>query len=152
MKAFVLPFVPPAVPSGPKQKTTRALVRLTLVVFSGLLAVGVSRAEADMITWHWAGPVTGHLFAFGQCPPGADCGPRLESVVPVGTTVDVFVSLDLGATPNANCFAGNPTATFQVLGRTYTNIGFLWLDGMGFGPGMCAPNVNWVEVVAPSWG
>lgn len=125
--------------------------RLTLVILSALLVLGASRAEAGVITWHWAGPVTGYAFT-SVCAPGEDCGPRLDTVVPLGTNIDVFVSLDPDAPPNANCFAGNASASLQVRGRTYANTGFVWVDGMGFGPGICSQNLDHVEVVVPVWG
>lgn len=129
------------------------LRRLTLVILSGVLVLGVSRADAGTLTtWHWAGPVTGYVFGFGSCFGEVDCGPRLETVVPLGTRVDVFVTLDPAATPNANCLMGTASATFQVLGRTYTGTGYVWEDGMGFGGGFCSPSQNAVEVVAPGWG
>jgi hypothetical protein len=127
--------------------------RLTLVILSGLLLLDVSRAEAALITWHWAGPVTGHSFA-SPCNPGFDC-PTLDTVVPVGSTVDVFVTLDpvVPSYPNSsNCLWGNASASLQVAGRTYTSQGFVWVDAMGFGPGICAPGSNRVEVVVPGWG
>ena len=124
---------------------------LTFVILLSLFVVGVSRAEAGTITWHWAGPVTGYIFPF-DCPPGADCGPRLETVVPLGTPIDVFVTLDPATPPNANCLAGTASASLQVLGRTYTNTGYVWVDAMGFGPGICAPGFDHVEIVVPSWG
>lgn len=127
------------------------LRKLTLVILSGLF-FSVSSAEAGTITtWHWSGPVTGYSFSF-PCEPGTDCGPLLQSVVPLGTTVDVSVTLDPGATPNTNCLAGTASTTLQVLGRTYTNTGFVWVDGMGFGPGICSSSLDHVEVVVPTWG
>ena len=152
MKARALPLLTVSVALGVKACASAVSARLTFVVVSGLFVLGVSSAEAGtMTTWHWAGPVTGYQFAL-HCPPGEDCGPRLESVVPLGTNVDVIVSLDPAAAPNANCLAGTAAATLQVLGRTYTRTGFVWVDGMGFGPGVCAPGSNRVEVVVPGWG
>ena len=112
-----------------------------------LLLLSVARAEAAMITWHWAGPVTGHIGSpFG--------GPSLDTVVPLGTTVDVFVSLDPDAAylNPAICLQGIASASLQVLGRTYTNQGFVWVDAFGFGGGICAPGSDRVEIVVPSWG
>lgn len=124
--------------------------RLTFVVLWGLLALGVSRAEAGMITWHWAGPVTGYV----GCSPGS-CGETLDTVVPLGTPVDVFVSLD-PARPSPNpgfpCYRGTASASLQVLGRTYTSTGFVWDEGHGFGPGVCVPGYDEIEIVVPSWG
>ena len=121
-------------------------VRLIMLV-AALTTAGVAKTEASLITWHWAGPVTGYA--------GATLGgPSLETVVPLGTTVDVFVSLDPGA-PSLNpafCLQGTASASLEVLGRTYSNEGFVWVDAMGFGPGICAPGSNWVEIVVPSWG
>jgi PEP-CTERM motif len=152
MKAFVLPFVPPAVSSGPKHKTTQGLGRLTLVLLSGVLLLGVPRAEAGMITWQWAGPVNGYV----GCPPGAECGARFDEVVPLGTNVNVFVSLDPLVPTNPNfstsCFWGTADTSFEVLGRTYSGLGHVWVDAAGFGPGVCAPSSNRVEVVVPGWG
>jgi hypothetical protein len=114
------------------------------------LVLGVSKAEAATIIWHWAGPVTGYSSSFG-CNPGFDC-PTLDTVVPLGTNVDVFVSLDPATPPNANCLAGTASASLQVLGRTYTNTGFVWVDALGFGGGICSQNFDHVEIVVPSWG
>src|SRR5688572_21903717 len=58
-----------------------------------LLLLGAARAEATPITWHWAGPVSGYACIFGGCTPG------LDTAVPLGTTVDVFVTLDPDLAP-----------------------------------------------------
>lgn len=121
--------------------------RLLVLAAALITPFAAATAEAAMITWHWAGPVTGHIGpTFG--------GPSLDTVVPVGTTVDVFVSLDPTAPylNAASCLQGTASASLQVLGRTYTNQGFVWVDGMGFGPGGCAAGSNWVEIVVPGWG
>src|SRR4030095_15023092 len=91
-------------------------------------------AAAGMITWHWVGAVTGYS--------GVPAGLTLDMVVPLGTPVDVIVSLAPDAPPlnSAICLQGTASATLQVLGRTYTNGGFVWEDAMGFGPGACAPS------------
>ena len=107
---------------------------------------GAARAKAGLITWHWAGPVTGYT--------SAPVGLKLESVVPLGTPVDVFLTFDPDAPflNPAQCLQGMGTTSMQVLGRTYTNQGYVWEDAQGFGPGVCAPGSNSVEVVVPSWG
>ena len=141
MARLVLPFLP-----------LSTFARLTLVIVSGLLGLGVSRAEAAPITWHWAGPVTGYSGL--PCNPGFDC-PTLDTVVPMGTRVDVFVSLDpeVPTFPNSsNCLWGTASASLQVVGQTYTNTGFIWVDAFGFGGGICAPGSDRVEIVVPSWG
>jgi hypothetical protein len=154
MNAFVLPFVPPAVTSGHTQKTTRVLVRLTLVILSGVLLLGVARAEAGMITWHWAGPVTG----YAGCIPGVTapvCGVTLDTVVPLGTTIDLFVSIDPllpPPDPGRPCYRGTASASFQVVGQTYTGTGHVWDEAHGFGSGLCVPGLNMVEIVVPFWG
>lgn len=128
------------------------LCRMTLVILSGLFVLGVSRAEAGIITWHWAGEVTGYTL---RCAPGTDCGPRLESVVPLGTPIDVFVSLDPGLpppNPASPCYRGTASTSLQVLGRTYTGTGHVWDEGHGFGPGLCMPGYNVIEIVVPGWG
>ena len=125
-----------------------------LLVVLTTAELGVRNAEAATITWHWAGSVTGYAFAF-PCAPGSDCGPALETVVPLGTTVDVFVSLDPGLpspNPSSPCFRGTASASLQVLGRTYTSTGFVWDEGFGFGPGVCVPGYNVIEIVVPGWG
>lgn len=122
-------------------------VKLLLVVPTLVLAgFGVGTATAAPITWHWTGIVTGHTDARG--------GANLDSVVPVGTPVDVTVSLDPAAAAlnPAICLQGMASTSLQVLGRTYTNAGYVWEDAMGFGPGVCAPWLDNVEIVVPSWG
>src|ERR1051325_1962443 len=117
-----------------------------------LIALGISTAEAGTITWHWAGPVTGYIGI--SCPPG-ECGLSLESAVPRGTPIDLFLSLDPNSTPpnpQLPCLRGTASASLQVLGRTYTNTGFVWDEGHGFGPGTCVPGYDFIEVVVPSWG
>jgi hypothetical protein len=122
--------------------------RLVLLVAALTTAeFGAATAEAGMITWHWAGPVTGYVGdGFG--------GPTLDAVVPLGTPVDVIVSFDPGAPylNPATCLQGMSSASLQVLGRTYTNQGYVWVDAMGLGPGVCAPSLDHVEIVVPSWG
>ena len=151
---YSLPLSVSTVPSDTTRLAMSPFGRLTLVVVSSLLLLGVSRAEAGLITWHWAGPVTGYAFMF-PCAPGVDCGPTLDTVVPLGTTVDVFLSIDpLRPPPNPQspCYRGTASASLQVLGRTYTNTGHVWDEGFGFGPGTCAPGYDVIEVVVPSWG
>ena len=126
----------------------KSCTKLVLLVAAlTTVELGVSTAEAGMITWHWAGPVTGYSGnAFG--------GPTLDEVVPLGTPVDVFVTLDPDA-PYLNprtCLQGMASSSLQVLGRTYTNQGFVWVDGLGFGPGICSSSFDQVEIVVPSWG
>ncbi|HYE85583.1 MAG TPA: PEP-CTERM sorting domain-containing protein [Vicinamibacterales bacterium] len=123
--------------------------RTKLVLLVAALATahfGVATAAAATITWHWEGTVTGHTDARG--------GPSLETVVPLGTPVGVTVTFDPDA-PDLNpgiCLQGTASASLRVLDRTFTGGGFVWEDAMGFGPGMCAPSVNNVEIVVPSWG
>jgi len=127
--------------------------RLVLVaVSSWVLLLGAARAEAAPITWHWAGPVTG--YAGQSCNPGFNC-PTLDRVVPLGTTVDVIVSLDPDLPPpnsRTPCNRGTASASLQLLGRTYTNTGVVWDEGYGFGPGLCVPGYDEIEIVVPSWG
>jgi hypothetical protein len=116
-----------------------------------LLFIGVATAEATPITWHWAGPVTGY-----RCMSGGPCDATLDTIVPLGTTVDVFLSLDpdVPTYPNSslNCLWGYASTSLQVLGRTYTSRGFVWDEAYGFGPGICVPGYDVIEVVVPSWG
>lgn len=125
----------------------RTVKLIVLVAALTTTELGVAKAEAALITWHWAGPVTG----YSGDPLG---GPSLATVVPLGATVDVFVSLDPTAPylNPATCLQGTATASFQVVGQTYTNAGFVWVDAMGFGPGICNPGSNLAEIVVPSWG
>lgn len=108
--------------------------------------LSVATADAATIVWHWAGTVTGHS--------GAHIGLNLDTVVPLGTRVDVRVSFDPDAAylNPAICLQGMASVSLEVLGRTYTNGGYVWEDAMGFGPGMCAPSLDNVEIVVPSWG
>ena len=151
---YSLPLGVSTVPSDTRQLALSPFRRLTLVVLSGLFVFGVASAEAGTIIWHWAGPVTGHTFV-NPCATGIDCGPTLDTVVPLGTTVDVFLSIDpLRPPPNPQspCYRGTASASLQVLGRTYTNTGHVWDEGFGFGPGVCVPGYDVVEIVVPSWG
>jgi hypothetical protein len=125
--------------------------RVALLLGTCLVLLGVARAEAATITWHWAGPVTGYTCVFGPCGPTT-----LDSVVPLGTPVDVFVSLDPDAAPSnpsLPCYLGSASASLQVLGRTYTNTGSVFVDGAGFA-GSCATggaSSDQVEIVMPNW-
>jgi hypothetical protein len=151
---YSLPLSITTVPSHGRRRASSLRGRLTLVILLGLSLFGVSRAEAGMITWHWAGPVTG--YSGESCNPGFDC-PTLDTVVPLGTNVDVFVTLD-PAVPiptyptSSNCLWGTGSASLQVVGRTYTNQAFIWVDAFGFGGGICAPGSDRVEIVVPLWG
>jgi hypothetical protein len=117
------------------------------VLATCVLLLSVARAEAEIITWHWSGAVTGYI-------GGESGGPALSTIVPLGTTVDVFVSLDPVAPylDPTSCLQGTASASLQVLGRTYTNQAFVWVDAAGFGPGLCLPGSDGVEIVVPSWG
>ncbi len=124
-----------------------------LVVALTMAELGVARADAAPITWHWAGPVTGYV-----CAGGSNCsiGSTLDTVVPLGTTVDVFLSFDpvvpTHPNPSLPCLWGTASASLQVVGRTYTSTGFVWDEAHGFGPGVCVPGFNVVEIVVPVWG
>lgn len=117
-----------------------------------LLSVGAAKADAAPITWYWSGPVTGHACAAGSAP----CDITLDSVLPLGTEVHVSVSFepDFPTYPSTlnPCLMGFASASLQVIGRTYTTEAYVWDDATGFGGGTCVPGVNWVEIVAPSWG
>jgi hypothetical protein len=111
-----------------------------------------ARADADPMTWHWAGPVNGYA-----CTTGAPCPITLDTTVPLGTTVDVFVTLNLNpvgspSNPAIPCNRGSASASLQVLGQTYTGSGVVWDEGHGFGSGGCVPGYDVVEVVVPAWG
>jgi hypothetical protein len=83
------------------------------------------------------------------------CGATLDTVVPLGTSIDVFVSLDPDRpppNPQSPCYRGTASASLHVLGRTYTYTGFVWDEGHGFGPGVCVPGYDAVEIVVPTWG
>jgi hypothetical protein len=113
-----------------------------------LLLFGATSAEAAMITWEWAGPVTGYQCAFGPCPID------LDTVVPLGTPVTVSMAFDPVApppNPSLPCLKGTATVSLEVVGQTYTNGGFVWDEAHGFGPGVCVPGYNFVEVVVPGW-
>ena len=125
--------------------------RVALLLGACLVLLGVARAEAATITWHWAGPVTGYSCVFGPCIT------TLDTIVPLGTTVDVFVSFasDFPTSPNPSlpCYLGQTSTSLQVLGRTYTNTGSVFVDGEGFG-GNCATggaSYDHVEIVVPNW-
>jgi hypothetical protein len=117
-----------------------------------LLVLGVVRADAATIAWHWAGPVNGYICL----QTGACTTERLDTVVPLGTPVDVFVTFDPASPTHPNpaipCLWGNGDVSMQVLGQSYLGLGFVWVDGHGFGPGTCHPGENSVEIVVPSWG
>lgn len=135
--------------------TEQPTLRRTLTLWilgTCLLLVGAARVEAATITWQWAGPVNGYLCLLA----GACTGERLETVVPLGTPVDVFVTIDPAAptypNPSLPCLWGNAEVSMQVLGRSYPGTGFVWVDSQGFGPGTCHPGDNTVEIVVPAWG
>ena len=110
------------------------------------IALPPAPAEAATITWHWTGSVIGHTDPRG--------GARLDSIVPLGTPIDVRVTIDPSAAAlnPAICLHGMASTSLDVLGRTYTSTGFVWEDAMGFGPGVCAPSLDNVEIVVPAWG
>jgi len=119
---------------------------LTSGILGTLIVLGlVDRVEASPVTWQWAGPVNGYT--------GASPSPLAE-VVPLGTRVDVFLTFDPDVSnsynPPLSCLWGTGTASLRVLGRTYTNQAFVWLDGHGFGGFDCGGGGN--EVVVPAWG
>jgi hypothetical protein len=126
---------------------------LTSGIVGTFILLGVTaRLEASPVTYHWAGPVTGYqcLFGFGPC-----AGPtNLASVVPLGTTVDVLLTFDPDVSssynPPVSCLWGYGEATLQVLGQAYTGEAVVWVNGFGFGGGICGGGGD--EVVVPSWG
>ncbi len=119
----------------------------TLGLVLGLVCA--SPAAGSPVTWQWSGPVTGYTcYNYGVCDTTA-----FAAVVPLGTTVDVFLTFNDESTtynPPASCLWGYGSATFQVLGRTYTSQAWLWNNGMGFDAGVCGAGGN--EVVVPGWG
>ena len=127
--------------------------RVALLLGTCLVLLGVARAEAATITWHWAGPVTGYTCGLGSCGPIT-----IDTVVPLGTPVDVFVSFapDFPTYPNpaVPCLAGTASLSLQVLGRTYTAPSSLvFVDGEGFA-GNCATggtSHDHVEIVTGNW-
>jgi len=120
----------------------------TRIIGTLLLLVGGARAEAAMITWEWAGPVTGYQCAFGPC--------SIDSVVPLGSPVKVSMTFNpivpTPPVPSTPCYKGTASVSLNVLGQTYTNTGHVWDEAHGFGPGICVPGYNFVEVVVPGWG
>ena len=125
------------------------------IVGVGLLLFVASRADATPIQWLWSGPVTGY-----QCMFGEPCTNDLNTVVPLGTTVNLSLSFNfdpLGpALPNPGpfpppCLKGTASVGLQVAGQSYTSTGFVWEEAHGFGPGTCVPGYNFVEVVVPGW-
>jgi len=46
---------------------------------------------------------------------------------------------------------GYASTSLQVLGRTYTSQGYVCDEGHGFGPGVCVPGYDFIEIVVPSW-
>ena len=124
-------------------------MRLQLATLGLVLGfVCATPAAASPVTWQWSGPVTGYRCRSVEF--GCDVNP-FATVVPLGTTVDVFLTFDpdVYASPGI-CLKGYGSATLQVLGQTYTNQAWLWNDGYGAGGGFCGGGGN--EVVVPSWG
>jgi len=124
---------------------------VALLLGTCLLLLGVARADAATITWHWAGPVTGYTCVFGPCGPTT-----LDTVVPLGTTVDVFVSFgsDFPTYPNPSipCYLGQTSTSLQVMGQTYTNTGYVFVDGAGFAGNCIGGGADdHVEIVVPNW-
>jgi hypothetical protein len=75
--------------------------------------------------------------------------------VPLGTQIDVRFSFNptlAPPNPQLPCLRGTASTSLQVLGRTYTSTGFVWDEGHGFGPGVCVPGYDVIEIVVPSWG
>jgi hypothetical protein len=134
------------------ERSMKHSAKLVLLVTALTMAeLGAARAEAAMITWHWAGPVSGHSTV--------SSGPTLDAVVPLGTPVGVVVSFDsVPSHPNPDlpCLWGRANASLEVLGQTYTNQGFIWVDGQGFGGGVCGSpppgSSHSIEIVVPGWG
>ena len=127
-----------------------ATSRVTLAAI--VLILGISAAEAGPIVWQWAGTVNGYSL---DCAPGSHCGATIDSVVPLGTPIEVVVSMDLDLqlpNPQVPCYRGTATTSMHVLGRTYGGVGHVWDEGQGFGPGTCSPGYDVIEIVAPAWG
>ena len=118
------------------------------ILGSCLLLLAAARAEAGPINWVWEGPVSGIWCEFGPC--------TLDSVVPLGTQVRVSISFPTAFPqyPNSSlpCLLGTASVSLGLLGRTYTGGGYVWEEAAGFGPGVCTPGQNGVEVVVPGWG
>ena len=134
--------------------TVRVIVRGLAINAAVVLVLGIRTADAGTILWHWTGPVTGYSNMF-HCEPGTNCGLSLSEVVPLGTTIDVSVSINLPLVPpnpQIPCYRGTASTSLQVLGRTYNGNGHVWDEGWGFGPGLCQPGYDVIEIVAPSWG
>jgi hypothetical protein len=113
-----------------------------------LLLIGASKADAGTITWIWEGPVTGYYCETGPC--------TMDSIAPLRTILTVKVAFNTGfpsyPNPSLPCLLGNASVSLGLLGRTYSNNGYVWEEAAGFGPGLCTPGQNGVEVVVPGWG
>lgn len=99
-----------------------------------LLALGITPAFAETITtWHFAGGVSGY-----QCGFSGNCSVEsFAAAVPLGTMVDLYLTLDLDAPESSTCpgYYGEGSAVMQLLGQSFSSGSFIWVDAYGFGGG-----------------
>jgi len=109
---------------------------------------------ATPVTWEWEGTVSAYFCANGvSCPTQG----ALSQTVPVGTTVDVFLTIDPSAptfpVPQLPCEWGHAASlSFGVLGQTYTNSDVLVFINQASNMGNCTPAGSLTEIIALDWG
>jgi len=113
--------------------------RLPLLI---VLALIPTLADASPVLWQYSGTV--------ETTAGS------STVIPVGATVELDWLFDPGAAsesaPQDCLYATASSVTFRILGGSFTAPAtYTWLNGFGFGPGVCGlPGANTgVEVVVP---
>ena len=108
--------------------------KLVWCALASLLALGNTPAYAETITtWHFAGGVSGY-----QCGFPLNCSVEpFAAAVPLGTIVDLYLTLDLEAPESSTCpgYYGEGSAVMQLLDQRFSSTSFIWVDAYGFGGG-----------------
>ena len=124
-------------------------LRLAVVLSGALFVCAAAHAGATPITLSFGGPVVGF-----DCLGPPCSSPSISTAVPIGTWVDLFLTLDPAAPedPSIPCKYGQATATLVVLGLPYTGVGDVWIGADVFASGPCVPGSNLLQIVLPGWG
>lgn len=112
----------------------RNRLKVAWCALASLLALGSTPAFAETITtWHFAGGVSGY-----QCGLPPNCAVEtFAAAVPLGTMVDLYLTLDLDAPESSTCpgYYGQGSAVMQLLDQRFSSGSFIWVDAYGFGGG-----------------